>query len=821
MMKTAMNLLFHILRKDLRTVRPLLLAFGCLLPFQVVLSVRSPINSDVRLALEMVLAAAQGALAVLTLLIAVHADSFQGSTAFWKTRPLPAAVVLAAKATLAAAFLVLPFLLTEGLVWWLAGLDSGQMRRALGGLLLGLVPVLLAVFAVALSTRSLAQFAGVAGGLLLLTFLMVLGYESLRRQGWQPQAVLHAGSGRTVSALLVGGVLLSACAFTAVVASAFRRAGGWGIGVSAGGVVAYVGALLVWPDSFFQPPATPEPRAQVRLLREGEKPPFETGGQMLWSHFRVDALGTNQVAAVESFSARFTPENSRALEFGYGWPGGGVAGEPALVGSPQNADLFARIRSRFPAGTLWFGSWMVRAARDLPLTTVGPVTLFDEQVGRFSGQLRVREYTVEEVGVFPVARGFHRLGGGLCVDVRRVRRSGGGLNLEIREARPELLLDFGPRGRGLWQRASGLVYVLHNATTGEAFAHEPDGYGYERGDLYTGRWHLRVDLRLAYPEVRARLAGLSLEDWFRTARLHVFQTRRGGVVTFPFNVTDYVLRPGGDVGSATDRLEGLARIQAERLPEDPQAADYEAYVDRILLALPDTRDRRELEVVRQQLAEVGARGLGAFIARLPVDERLEYYVTRPLLKEFAGERHRPALEAALRRVPELAWLFRAKGWEAEGRGVLRQLLREQRAPLPAEALALAAEAAPPELYPAIRRNFELLERQHAVVHAALEGLPGFDLNAAVRAAWKRARFGLATPVEVALLAAPLGLPGALDAAIEAVEANQRDPEGGVWAEELRRLTGYREEFGRFGEWLSVHRGQFRFRPATRTYAPVE
>lgn len=814
-----MNLRLHVLRKDLRAVRPWLVVFGGTLLLQVLLSVRLPLNGEVRLGLEILLAAAQGVIALLALLAAVHADSFQGSTAFWKTRPLPPGTVLGAKAILAVAFLVIPFFLAEGLIWWLAGFDSVQMLRALGGWLLVLVPWLLAVFVLALSTRSVGQFAAAIGGLLLGAVLLVLGYESLRRQGWLPQAELHSGPGRMVSALLVGGFLLSACALTAMVASAFRRAGAWGIGILAAGVLTYTGTLLLWPDSFFQTPTAPPSHLRVRLLQAGEEPPSATDAQMLWSHFRVDGLAPNQVAAVEGFNATFKADRGETLEFRYGLPWKEPSEEATLAHSPQEADYFARIRSWFPARTLWFGNWSTRSVRSLPLATSGPVTLREREVGRFSGELQVREFTIEELGVLPLSVGPHLLGGGLQVDIRHVGRSAAGLYVELREARPDLLLDLARRGRRPGFKQSGLVYVLYNPKTGEAFVQEPDLYGIQRSDLYAGRRHTRVDLRFAYPEVRVRLAGLSPQDWFQTARLHVFQARPGGLVAYPFNPKDYVLRLGDDSRSEATRLEGLARIEAAQLPPQPDVADYEAYVDGILLALPDTRDHRELDVVRAKLTAIGAEGLEAFIRRLPVDERLEYRVTGPLLSDLAERRHLPALEAALRRDPGLAWLFRAKAWEVEARVVLRQLLREARAPLPAEALRIAAEQAPPEFYPAIQRDFELLERGHETVYAALKDLPGFELEAAVRTAWKRARLGLASQVEVALLAAPLDLPGALDAAIEAVEQHQRDAEGSAWARELRRLTGYQEAFGPFGEWLSAHRGSFRFQPATGTYEP--
>jgi hypothetical protein len=316
---------------------------------------------------------------------------------------------------------------------------------------------------------------------------------------------------------------------------------------------------------------------------------------------------------------------------------------------------------------------------------------------------------------------------------------------------------------------------------------------------------------------------VTLSDWLEGARLYVFDATPLGSITHRFDVSNFTLQLDADRRSAVDREAALAEL--ERLTLDPAASAEAAleYVQHVEELGRELGLGNDWQLLRDRLVAVGPNHLNALIERWPLSERLRYSVGHPVLREHARESHLSLLLQALRRDPALVWLFQQRGWEAHARPVLRSLVEDYRVPLPAQALAVAAEDAPVELHADLARRFALLERNHEVVASALVKLDGFDLNTAVRRAWRRALLGLADRTGLSVDAARLGLPQALDAAITAVEQGQRSDERGYWYLQLRDVTSYHSpgtSAEPFRDWLLRHWDQFEYDPVARRYTPV-
>ncbi len=813
-----MNLLGHLFRKDFIFQRGWLIAFWATLPLQMCLSLWLPLHGELRLILQAILVVAQSVLALTILVRVTHADSFQGTTVFWKTRPIPANTLLLTKALFVIALLLVPFLIAEIAMWSLVGFSGSQISQALFGLLLVLLPAAVLAFGLAVSTRNPARFGVAIGAHAGVLLLVTLGFELLRYNGLLHRPGIESGGERIRSAFFIAGLLLGGCVFTGILTAALRRTGRWGLGFCVAGALVYLITLNLWPDSVFKAQAIPRSGVTIAPLSGDELLPEGERSQLLWSHFRVEGLETNSIVAVAGLDASFAPDEGQRLRFHYRLPTHLGADVSMLLNSPQESEYLAAIRRRFPSETVWFGNWSAHRPRQLPLETYGrTVSMRDKQTGSFSGSLTVHEFAVEEVGVLPLRRSRTRIEGGGQVAIREVALSPDRVTIELSESFPDI--PFG-LGNSSWPPGSRhqFAYVLHHPETGEAFVRDPDGSGFLTADVYAGRTSTRVILQFPFPEVRARLTGIRREDLVETARLHVFRARHMGIATEQFSRDGFMLRSVGSRREEALRLAGMDRVRAARLPSNPAEADYAAFVDEILDGAPETQDRDELDEIRERLALVGEAGLDAFIRRLPLDRSLGYRVARPLLRELVAPRHLPELRRALRRDPELVWLFIQKGWAKEASPVLRELLIGDGPPLGAEALKIAAQDAPPELYDQIRRHFVLLEYRHDWVYPVLRELPGFNTAGAVREAWRRARLGMANRTDVSVVAALVGLPEALDAAIEAVEQRQRSAEDGAWGRELRRLTGFSGRAEDFRDWLMANRGRFEFNPRNGTYA---
>ena len=150
-----MNQIAHIIRKDLRHLRSLLLVWLGLLILQAVLTGGvHPFIDDIRtmdLLSNFVPLLSLMEFLLLTVIIAqlIQADSLVGSTAFWLTLPISRGGLLASKSILLVLFVILPTLLVEVVLHFANGITVFDVFRSIPQilifpLLLTAIPMLLA-----------------------------------------------------------------------------------------------------------------------------------------------------------------------------------------------------------------------------------------------------------------------------------------------------------------------------------------------------------------------------------------------------------------------------------------------------------------------------------------------------------------------------------------------------------------------------------------------------------------------------------------------------------------------------------------------------
>ena len=128
-----MTLLGHLVRYDLRSLRPLLAVWAAVLAIQAaVLRMGPPVpDGTAPPAMSLDVSAIVMRLAVTVVLAAALAQlhSLVGTTAFWRTRPIPRGLVLvSAFATLLVLAVAVPAMCSAATVLWL-GLDAGSAAR--------------------------------------------------------------------------------------------------------------------------------------------------------------------------------------------------------------------------------------------------------------------------------------------------------------------------------------------------------------------------------------------------------------------------------------------------------------------------------------------------------------------------------------------------------------------------------------------------------------------------------------------------------------------------------------------------------------------
>lgn len=806
-----MNLLLHQLRTDFRHLRPWLLAFWATLPVQVLLTNWSGLHYEVRFVLEVILMLLQVLLAALVTVRAVHADAFVGDTVFWKTRPLTPVTLLGAKSLLVVLGLLLPFTLAGAFGWTTGGVSASKLPVGIASLWFVMVPGLAIVLALAGSSRNLTQLVAGFGGLFAVFTATLLLAEKLTQLGVFPRSQLNIATSSTATAL--GWLMVwSVLAWTLTV----KRRPMVSAVLLGMAVVGAVTLKVAWRVDLLGRAALPEVEMTVVPMSADDPGDLVSDDQVLWSAFRVSGLPTNRLVAATSLFASFKAEDGTAFRFFHRTQWAPLPSRLNLLDSPQEGDYFRRIRSGFPSDTLWFGNWIMPYARSLPLSTQGEeVRIRNDLRGRFVGDLSLQVCEVRHLADVPLKPATLRLDDEMSVLVRRVTADAGGIMVQIEERWSAFLLAPGSEVPG-YGRQGGLafVYVLYQPATGEAVVRDPGRMGRRYPGTYAERAVQQDELRFEFPRLQTHLSGVSVEERVDGARLHIFDARPVGWMHKRFDLADFKLRMRGNPRDQRDREINLAELKELRLPENAspeEAAGYVLRLEELAWMLEGGGDWR---LFREKFLALGTDHLDALLARWPIDPRIRSSVGNHVLGQLAAGQHLPALLQTLRRDPGLFWLFQQKKWEDDARPVLREMLPKFEIPLPAGALAIAAEGAPPELYPVVTRRFTLLERGHEMVAPVLETLPGFAFDEAVRAAWKRALVGVVDRPGLSVAAARLGLPYALDAAIEAIDRGQRSYEEDFWSRQLRAVTGYEsspdEKPEAFRDWLLANWGRFTY-----------
>lgn len=815
-----MNPLLHQLRNDFRHQRPWLIAFWATLPLQVFVAALATPYYELRTTLEIGLLLLQVLAAAIVIVRAVHADAFVGDTVFWKTRPLTPQTLLAAKSLLVLLGLVLPFTLAAMLGWTNAGVSVTRLPAGVMSVWLVVLPGVAIALTLAGLSRNLGQLVAGCGALFMVFVVTMLVVSRLGEAGFLPQRNYNVdlgtvAAGIDTSSAVLALAWLAVLGFTAWVLAASRR-----FKVSAALLaLAVVGAVtlrITWSYPVFGRVSLPETRVPVEAIPADDATPAGPGGQVLWSTFRIPNLPTDQVAVATHLAASFQPESGPALRFLHSTPWGAQAGAFDLQHSPQEADYLRTVQAAFPPDTLWFGDWGVFTPRTLPLDTGGrEVLIRNDWRGRFEGHLSLRFLHVRHLADVPLKPATVPLDGEMSLTVRRVNADAGGIVIALEERRTNFLLD---REHELaiarpW-RSARFVYVLHQPSTGEAVVRDPESHGWGRLALYGGQTIRNDQLRFEFPRLQQHLAGLPMAEWMEGARLHVFDARPVGWTQETFDIADFKLRMDGSPQGELDRQASLARLNELNMAEDASDEQARAYVREVEELAMELRQGYDWRLFREKLLALGTNHVDALIQSWPINDHIRSSAGNHVLGQLAARDNLPDLLEALRRDPGLVWLFQQKKWEDDARPVLREMLSEFGVPLPAGAVAVAARGASPQLFPLLARRFVLLENGHEVVAPVLEELPGFDLESAVRAAWKRALVGLADRAGLAIAAARFGLPQSLDAAIEAVDQGRRSYQDDFWSRQLREVTGYEpspdEKPEAFRDWLLANWSRFTY-----------
>ncbi|MBI5387403.1 MAG: hypothetical protein HZA90_22305 [Verrucomicrobia bacterium] len=817
-----MQLILHQLKADLRHQRGWLAVFGLTLAVSPVLQSLSAPDRKLFVA-DFFLTLAQALLALLVTGRCVQADPLVGSTAFWRTRPLTRAQLFWSKTAFIVAMVELPFVLSRAAQQWQAGFSFHQLLLGGGESLLWATTFLFLGAALAAFTRTLMQFLARVG-LLILGFVIwgVILEEVFRLRSVEPDFANHSLLLFSCRFVVAVGFLGSCAVVTWILQARWARSV-LAVAALGIGVLCFQPLLVLWRTVFLNPPP---PRlnttARVELLPSDELPVTTQDSQLLYSHFRVTGLRSNEVAGPQHLKWRFQGSNGPAL--GSAEPGLGLPSEVGMLNHPQSADYLKLVQRGYSSDTLWFTGFHPRHQTSLPSQGNLPEAFRRApMMGRFEAAVDLGFYEVVRLADLPLAPAAVTLRPGEQIFLHHVTPRTDGIEIDVRMNVAKLFLSRDPRysvlGAMLRESAPTLLVLYHPGLR--------EAYAFPCADrLLNVPYFLNTHYSFGgahvapYPALRAKLTGVPTESWLREARLHVYQSVYRSTAAYHLSSTNYSLVLDRGSQARPEVAEGRLAFRNASLATNAGDAEIEVYLDTVLDNAPDNFVEDDFAVLAKKFAALGPRGAPALVRRLPLGSRLEGTV-RAALPKLITRDHLPVLQEALRRDPQLVWLFTAKAWHADAREIVLAQLRDRRQALPAGSLIVAAAAKDPATYPDLLWHFARLNHGHEQAAAALAQCPGLDLSAAVREAWKRARLGLADVRAVALPAAAEGLPEALATAIFKLEDLSDARALEQRRTRLAELTNSSKQGKELQDWLFANAERFQFEASTKRYTLAE
>ncbi len=471
-----MTLLRHLLAKDFRRLRWLLLAWLAIVISRVA---AATVRSD--LAFEDL--AAQAAietvsqlllmidLPVFVLLVSwlIHDEPLIGPDAFWLTRPIPPMTLMTAKLTFAAALLVGAPALTQSVVVAVALGSPGHASRLIWTLLFSQVLWSAVLIALATLTASLTRYlltlaAGAAAVALAISALITLLLMTAEERSY-PSEMLP-----DMTTVIVVSWLTVAVAGTVTALQYGLRRRRIAVSVGALGVIISVVAAEAWPWRFGRPPE-PNPGAWARdavtvaaVLGRGE--PYVTDEEAIRRRSLkkqiaapIRLAGVPSRYGIRSIGVRSTLEiaGGPTLQSAQG----SMVAVPRDPGDERTSDSMGPVRAALLPARLV-------GRQDRPQFEQWPIVLtlnaddyarYRRMQGRLTATIDVFLHESRLVGSMPLDEGRMMRIESTLIELRRVVRRPDGCSIVVREIR---------RSSGQSGIRVSYQYLLRNAARGEA-----------------------------------------------------------------------------------------------------------------------------------------------------------------------------------------------------------------------------------------------------------------------------------------------------------------------------------------------------------------
>jgi len=817
-----MNLVIHVLKKDIRRSWVLLSVWLVLLVLQGVLigASTNPGDQPMQALYQILSQLVPFFEALLIIVIVPHVlqeEPLVGTTAFWLTRPISGSTLLKAKTLFALAVLVLPPLAVQTIVLSANGLTAHDVALAAPEIAMGQLCLIIMVATVAALTPSFGKFA-VLGVSLLIAFLVAtlalqwlriyLGAQNFFGQGESISLMKSRSAAASLLTILAGG---------AVIAHQYLTRGTLRT-ILAGSVCA--AALFcvptLWPWDFLAPPplthgAAPFDVAAAKVeltsrlsagdigASRGQGPPqkriyvgIELAGVSPGYVFQLKHLrGLLTLPDAPPISVKEPMQDYNQMQTNTGSWEAALGGTP-VINSPEP--------SSFHPELFTMDASVYRKYLDEPLT--------------FSADLDFLASKYVLTGELPLVKGSRNRHGSDNVVITDVLRQPDGVDILLREHRANLLFDRANTDNGQFAENMGRVtYLLRNKERNQAvLQREPANFTYAQ---MTSSILVNRSLRISFGREKNsnRPTPDLTPEWLAGAEL----VRLDLVPLFDFSKHLVVekFRLNGQNGFTPS----FVRVKADRealskiaLPQNATKEQVTEYINSILIAMR-TQNSFDIKSDPQaaMFARVGASNLDALLdarSNLSTGSGPARYIDLAITQLVRPE-DKDFILQALPSQHQLADVVLNQGWQVDARYILIAGLSGDERNLPDAWIKAIASLQDPATYAALKAYF-LRCNNPVSTFAAIRNLPGIELSDTVDVAWKRAKGEPFPAANMCGIAAEFGHLDALDMAATFLRTSQHAYDRNAGRDVLKKFTPAAGDDAALLAWFDANRGKLAF-----------
>jgi ABC-type transport system involved in multi-copper enzyme maturation permease subunit len=836
-----MNIVTHILKKDIRRERVLLAVWLLLLVLQFVL-IGSSINPGdllmqaVYRVLSVLVPLFQALVLIVVIPHMIQEEPLVGTTAFWFTRPISRGTLLKSKTLFALLVLALPPLVAEIIVLAANGATGHDLCLAAPEIVMEQLAFIVCVAILAVITPNFGRFA-VLGAVVLVAMILLLYGVQLSRLYFRPERYIDPATrfSLTKSRGVAGEVLMIVVAGTLIAHQYLTRKTTRTIAGAVIGVALVLTAQSFWPWDFLKPKPLP-----------GNDPNFDAGA------LKVSLIGKITTSDVVTLRGQEAPsKNIMARVQMVGIPKGYVVqdqgvdphlvlpGGTALDMIPAGAklSLYAGNQPDNDALESALGGTPIVNAHGYSFNNNGDeISLFTLDSNtynkyaavplKFSARVDFIAFKYVLTAEMPLAKGSRYDHGSEHVVITDVLNEPGGVDILLRERNLNLLFDIknNRRDRGL------VVYLLLNKKRGEAVAVKQ--YSSTSFNVQTGLSSQRLvnrPVRLSFGPVqnRTEMAPPLTPEWLADATLERLELTPVAEFSKELTVDKLMMNGAGpSLGREHYQQTGadpdaLAKI---KLPQNATREQVRDYVDAVMVASRRQSTWSNSDPQIEMLDEVGSENLDVLIdyaSRMPQGWPKSLYFFGAI-KSLTRPEDKALILQALPDNHYLVDLVIKYGWQADARDTLESALAQEEGALPLVWIKAVASLQDPSTYDDLKWYLVNRGNNRRETFDAIKQLPGLDLSDTVDEMWQKAKYGPSfQAADACAIAAEYGHADAVETAASILKANRKEDNPKRAREVITKFTPATGDDAALVAWVEANHGKLVFDKQSGKFLPQQ